>query len=162
MPAVQIRPAQPEDVPLLMDFIRQLAEYERAPNAVTGDEPLLGEALFGQHAVAEAVIAEVEGEPLGFAIFYRTFSTWLCRPGIWLEDLFVLPSRRRSGVGRALLRHLAQLAVARGYGRLEWSALKWNTPATDFYATIGATPLEEWQVFRLAGSTLQELAGEAA
>jgi GNAT superfamily N-acetyltransferase len=160
VPTVQIRPAHLNDVPLIMDLIRQLADYERAPEAVTGSEAELSEALFGEDAVAEAVIAELEGRAAGFAVFYRTFSTWLCRPGLWLEDLFVLPAERRSGVGRALLEHLAQLALARGYARLEWSALKWNTPAIDFYDAIGAAQLDEWQVFRLTGTSLRELAGE--
>jgi GNAT superfamily N-acetyltransferase len=158
---VRIRPAQPEDVPLIMDLIRQLADYERAADAVTGTEAELSNALFGEDAVAEAVIAEVEGRPAGFAIFYRTFSTWLCRPGMWLEDLFVLPSERRGGIGRALLEHLAGLTLARGYARLEWSALTWNTPAIDFYTALGAAQLDEWQVFRVTGPALRELAGEA-
>jgi len=157
----RIRAARPDDVPLLLDLIRQLADYERAPDQVTGTEALLHQALFAENAVIEAVIAEVGPEPAGFALFYRTFSTWLCLPGIWLEDLFVVPTHRRGGVGRALLGHLARLAVARGYGRMEWSALRWNTPAIDLYTSIGAVPLEEWQFFRLAGSRLRNLAGEA-
>jgi GNAT superfamily N-acetyltransferase len=157
----RIRPAEPRDVPLLLELIRDLAEYERAVEAARGTEDLLHRALFGENAVAEAVIAEVNGVPAGFAIYYRTFSTWQCLPGLWLEDLFVVPAHRRGGIGRALLSHLAQLAVTRGYGRVEWSALKWNTPAIDFYGSLEAFALDEWQVFRLTGSPLRALAGEA-
>jgi len=145
-------------VPLLLDLIRQLAEYERAVEQAVGTEELLHRSLFGEDPVVEAVIAERDGEPVGFALFYRTFSTWLCRPGMWLEDLFVLPSRRRGGVGRALLEHLAQVSLERGYERMEWSALKWNTPAIDFYTSIGAAALEEWESFRLTGAPLRKLA----
>ena len=149
-------------MPLLFALIRQLAEYERAADQVIGTEQLLFEALFGDDAVAEAVIAEVDGEPAGFALFYRTFSTWLCLPGLWLEDLFVSAAHRRGGIGSALLSHLAQLAISRGYRRLEWSALDWNTPALDFYESIGATRLAEWREFRLSGASLREVAGQGA
>lgn len=121
---------------------------------------MLHEALFGDEAVAEAVIAELEGAPAGFALYYRTFSTWLCLPGLWLEDLFVSPAYRKAGVGRALLSHLAELAVARGYGRIEWSALNWNRLAIDFYERLGAEALVEWQVFRLSDEPLRQLARE--
>lgn len=156
--SARIRAAERHDVPLLLSLIRELAEYERAADEVLGTEELLHEALFGAEHVAEAVIAEVGGEPAGFALFFRTFSTWLCLPGLWLEDLYVAAGHRRSGVGRALLAHLAQLAVSRGYGRLEWSALQWNTPALDFYESIGASRLEEWRVFRLTGASLRDVA----
>jgi GNAT superfamily N-acetyltransferase len=155
---VQIRPAQAADVPLLLSFVRELADYERAPEQVVGTEELLHDGLFGENAVAEAVIAEHAGEPAGFALFFRTFSTWLCRPGLWLEDLYVSPAHRRAGIGRLLLAHIASIAMQRGYGRVEWSVLKWNTPAIDFYEALGAVPLEEWQVFRLTGSPLQAVA----
>jgi GNAT superfamily N-acetyltransferase len=155
---LRIRGAEREDVPLIFSFIVELADYERARDRVVGSEPLLGAALFGPDAVAEAVIAELEAQPVGFALFFRTFSTWLCRPGFWLEDLYVSPGQRGAGVGRALLTHVAQRAVERGYGRVEWSALSWNTPALTFYAGLGAERMDEWQVHRLEGEALQHLA----
>ena len=155
---VRIRGAHPHDVPLLLAFVRELAEYERAAQEVVGTEELLDAALFGEGAVAEAVIAEHAGEPAGFAIFYPTFSTWLCRPGMWLEDLYVSPTHRRSGIGRELLAHLARIALERGYGRLEWSALGWNAPAISFYESIGALGLDEWREFRLTGDSLRAVA----
>ncbi len=145
-------------MPLLLEFVRELAHYERAAERVTGTETMLAAALFGEHRAAEAVIAEVAGEPVGFALFFTTFSTWLCRPGIYLEDLFVRPEHRRGGVGRQLLAHLAHLAVERGCGRLEWAALTWNTPALDFYAALGAERLEEWAGHRLEGPALERVA----
>jgi GNAT superfamily N-acetyltransferase len=154
----RIRPAERRDVPLLLQFVRELARYERAAERVTGTETMLAEALFGERPAAEAVVAEVAGEPAGFALFFTTFSTWLCRPGIYLEDLFVRPEHRRGGTGRQLLAHLAHLAVARGCGRLEWAALTWNTPALDFYAALGAERLEEWAAHRLEGPALQRVA----
>jgi GNAT superfamily N-acetyltransferase len=154
---LQIRRAGRADVPLLFSLVRALADYERAPERVTGSEAMLDAALFGPAAVAEAVLAEREGAAIGFALFYTTFSTWQCLPGMWLEDLFVLPDHRRGGIGRALLGHLAALASARGYGRLEWSALDWNTPAIDFYRGIGAEVLGEWEHFRLEGDALEGL-----
>jgi GNAT superfamily N-acetyltransferase len=159
---VQIRPAAPDDIPLILSLVRELAKYERAPEQAVGTEAQLHDGLFGTERVAEAVIAEVDREPAGFALFFRTFSTWLCRPGMWLEDLYVSPAHRRAGVGRALLVHLARLAVTRGYGRLEWSVLDWNAPAIDFYLSLGAAPLEEWKMFRLAGAPLRAVADEPA
>jgi GNAT superfamily N-acetyltransferase len=153
-----IREAGESDVPLIFSFVLELAEYERAAHEVVGTEPMLADALFGEDRVAEAVIAELDGEPAGFALFYRTFSTWQARPGMWLEDLYVTPERRRDGVGRALLEHLARLAVRRGCGRLEWSALTWNTPALRFYEKLGAEVLDEWQVHRLDGEALERFA----
>ncbi len=162
MSAAAIRAATRGDVPLLFALVRALAEYERAPERVTGSEALLDAALFGPHAVAEAVLAETpDGEPAGFAVFYTTFSTWQCLPGLWLEDLFVAPERRRGGIGGALLTHLAGVAAARGYGRLEWSALDWNTPAIDFYRGLGAEMLGDWEHFRLEGEALRALAGRS-
>ncbi len=157
-----IRPAEPADVPLLLDLIRELADYERAAHRVTGTEDALAGALFGERPAAEAVIAEVDAEPAGFALYFTTFSTWLCRPGIWLEDLFVRPAHRRAGVGRQLLSHLAALAVRRGCARLDWSALTWNTPALDFYAGLGAERLDEWAGHRLEGSALERVAAGIA
>lgn len=155
----RIRAATRADVPLLFSLVVALAEYERAADRVQGNEELLEQALFGGHPVAEAVIAEQDGDPVGFAVFFTTFSTWLCSPGIWLEDLFVLPERRRGGVGRALLAHLATIAAERGCGRLEWSALNWNTPAIDFYLGLGAERQHEWDSFRLEGDALLRVAG---
>ncbi|MDQ6605675.1 MAG: GNAT family N-acetyltransferase [Actinomycetota bacterium] len=140
-------------------MIVRLAEYERAPEKVTGTEQMLGRALFGPAPSAEAVIAEIDGLTVGFALFYSTFSTWECLPGIWLEDLFVPPEHRRAGVGAALLQHLARLAVERGCARLEWTALDWNTPALNFYAKLGADVLAEWKTLRLDGAALAGVAG---
>jgi GNAT superfamily N-acetyltransferase len=157
---ISIRPAARDDVPLVHGLIVELADYERAREMVTGTPELLEEALFGEAPVAEALIAEVGAEAVGFALFYTTFSTWLCRPGIWLEDIYVRPTSRRGGVGRALLARVAQIAVQRGCRRLEWSVLDWNTPALDFYARIGAAHLHEWKVFRLQEEPLRQIAGE--
>jgi GNAT superfamily N-acetyltransferase len=155
---VEIRAATPDEVPLIFRLIRELAAYERAPEQVTGTEELLADALFGPRPVVEAVIAHVDGEPAGFALFYTTFSTWQCLPGMWLEDLYVSPERRRLGVGRALLAHLAGLAVQRGFGRLEWTVLTWNAPAIEFYGRLGSEVMEEWRTHRLSGAALSALA----
>ena len=135
---MQIRAAQPADVELIFSLVVELAEYERAPEQVTGTPSCSRDALFGRRPSAEALIAELDGEPVGFALFHGSFSTWECRPGLWLEDLYVPPEHRRAGVGRALLAEVAAIAVARGCARLEWAALDWNTPALDFYA--GSAP----------------------
>ncbi|AJP73026.1 GNAT family N-acetyltransferase [Sphingomonas hengshuiensis] len=156
-----IRPATPADVPQILRFVRDLAEFEREPDAVKATEPMLDAALFGPDAVAEAVIAELDGAPVGFALFFRNFSTWTGLPGLYLEDLYVTPAARGAGVGTALLRHLAGIAVDRGYGRFEWAVLDWNTPAIDFYRAMGAAPLDEWTVQRVSGDALARLAGRA-
>lgn len=156
---VSIRRARPDDVPVILSFIRQLADYERLTKEVVVDEQALHEHLFGTDAVAEALIAESDAAAHGFALFFRSFSTFLGRPGIYLEDLFVVPDFRGRGIGRALLQSLAQLAVERGYGRLEWAVLDWNAPAIDFYERIGAEPLSGWIVNRLTGDALHALAG---
>jgi GNAT superfamily N-acetyltransferase len=161
---LNIRDARPEDVGLIFGWIVELAEYEQAPEQVRGTPELLESALFGAHPTAEAVIAEarVDHAPatsVGFALFHSTFSTWECRPGIWLEDLYVPPAHRRSGVGGALISHLAGITVSRGYTRLEWAALDWNIPALDFYVKIGAKRLDEWTVHRLDGDDLARVAG---
>jgi GNAT superfamily N-acetyltransferase len=155
---VTIRDAGPDDVELIFGWIVELATYERAPEKVTGNALMLHEALFGERPSAEAVIAEIDEEPVGFALFHGTFSTWECRPGIWLEDLYVPPERRRAGVGLALLSHLAGLTIARGCARLEWAALEWNTPALRFYDKLGAARLHEWRVHRLDGAPLERVA----
>lgn len=158
---MEIRPARPADVELIFSLIAELAEYERAPEQVTGTPELLAEALFGARPWAEALIAEVAGEPVGFALFHGSFSTWECRPGIWLEDLYVPPQHRRGGVGRALLAEVAAIAVERGCARLEWAALDWNTPALDFYRGLAAKRLEDWLMHRLDGEALLAVAGES-
>jgi GNAT superfamily N-acetyltransferase len=161
--AVRIRPAAAADVPLSLALIRELAEYERLLDSVEATPERLHQALFGPRPYAEALIAEAEEGPLGFALFFHNFSTFLSLPGIYLEDLYVRPHARRRGIGRALLTRLAQLAVERGCGRLEWSVLDWNEPAIGFYKKIGAVPMDEWTVFRLTGDALHGLAaGEGA
>jgi len=143
---------------VVAELIWQLARFEKLESEVVMTEELLAKGLFGTPRYAEAVIAEEEGEPIGFALFFHTFSTFLARPGMYLEDLFVLPEHRGQGVGRALLAHLAQLAIERGCGRLEWAVLNWNTEAIRFYERLGARPNSEWTVYRLAGEALQALA----
>jgi GNAT superfamily N-acetyltransferase len=153
----RIRPAERGDVPVILGLIRELAEYERLADVAVGTEEQLSRHLFGDRPAAEAVVAEIGGEPAGFALFFTTFSTFLCRPGIWLEDLFVRPEHRRAGIGRALLEHLAAIAVDRGCGRMEWSALDWNEPALAFYGELGARPVDGWTVHRLEGDALRSL-----
>jgi GNAT superfamily N-acetyltransferase len=156
---IEIRPATPEDVPQILTFVRELAEYEREPDAVVATEPMLSEALFGDQRWAETVIAEVDGAPVGFALFFHNFSTWTGRPGIYVEDLYVSPAARCTGVGKALLRHVAGVALDRGCARLEWAVLDWNQPAIDFYRGMGAQPMDEWTVQRVTGEALARLAG---
>jgi GNAT superfamily N-acetyltransferase len=157
-PGVSLRFATREDVGLILSFIRELAEYERAPDAVVADEAVLGANLFGEHPGAEVVLAEVDGEPAGFALFFHNFSTWLGQRGLYLEDLFVRPEYRGRGVGQLLMAFLAKLALERGCGRFEWWVLDWNTPAIDFYRRLGAIGMDEWTVQRLTGPALAELA----
>jgi GNAT superfamily N-acetyltransferase len=142
-----------------MRFIRDLAEYERLAHEVIATEEDIDRALFGARPFAEVIIAEYENEPAGFALFFHTFSTFLGQPGIYLEDLFVLPELRGKGVGRALLAHLARLTVERGCGRLEWSVLDWNEPAIGFYRSLGSMPMDEWTVHRVTGEALRKLGG---
>jgi GNAT superfamily N-acetyltransferase len=158
---VTVRPATAADVELIYSQIVALAEYEQAPEQVVGTPDLLRRWLFGDAPAAEALIGEVDGEPAGFALFHGTFSTWECRPGLWLEDLFVLPDYRRFGVGGKLLSNVARVAVERGYTRLTWTALDWNEMALSFYRKIGATVLDEWTNHRLSGATLQAVAAGA-
>jgi GNAT superfamily N-acetyltransferase len=160
-PGTEIRPATAEDVELIFSLIVELAEYERAGDQVAGEPELLRESLFGAAPHAEALIAEVDGAPAGFALFHGTFSTWECRPGLWLEDLYVPVRHRRSGVGGALLARVAEIALERGCARLEWAALDWNAPALDFYAKLGARKLEEWVMHRLEGQALRRVAASA-
>lgn len=159
-PGVSIRPATEEDVSLILSFIKELAEYERLSGEVVATEDSLRRSLFGERRFAEALIAELGDEPAGFALFFHTFSTFLGRPGIYLEDLYVRPEFRGSGIGRALLVHLARLAKERGCGRLEWSVLDWNEPAIGFYRGTGAAPVSGWTVYRVTGRALEGLAGE--
>jgi GNAT superfamily N-acetyltransferase len=153
-----IRPATAADVPVILDFIEQLAEYERLRHACQATRAGLEATLFGPRPYAEALIAEDETGPVGFALFFHNYSTFLARPGLYLEDLFVAPAARGAGHGKALLRALAQLAVERGCGRLEWSVLDWNAPAIGFYESLGAEPQAEWTVFRLTGEALRRCA----
>ncbi len=154
-----IRPATPADVGTILRFVRDLAAFEREPDAVEATEATLADALFGAQPAAEAVIAEDATGPLGFALFFHNFSTWTGRRGLYLEDLYVTPQARGKGVGTALLRHLAALAVARGCGRFEWSVLDWNADAIAFYRQMGAVGQDEWTVQRVSGEALRRLAG---
>jgi GNAT superfamily N-acetyltransferase len=159
---VRVRPATPDDVPVIYGFIVDLAVYEREPDGVTGTPEMLAHALFGPQPSAEALIAEVDGEPVGFAVFHGTFSTWECRPGIWLEDLFVSERHRRSSAGYALLHRLAQLAIERSCARVEWHALNWNELALGFYARLGAARESDWDLHRLDGEALRRVAAGQA
>ena len=157
---IHIRSATKEDVPIVAELIRGLARYEKLENEVVMTEDLLAAGLFGERPYAEVVLAVDEHRPVGFALFFHNFSTFLGRPGIYLEDLFVVPEERGSGVGRTLLEHLARLAVNRGCGRLEWAVLDWNRDAIAFYERLGARPNSDWTVFRLTGEALTTLAGQ--
>lgn len=157
MPSIDIRPAVVEDAALILRFIRELAAYERAEHEVLASEADIRASLFGG-GPARALICSVGGVEAGFAVYFFTFSTWLGRKGLYLEDLYVTPAQRRVGAGRALLRHLARMAVAEGCGRFEWSVLDWNEPALQFYRSIGAAPMSEWVRYRLAGPALAEFA----
>jgi len=158
---LSIRPAHAADLPLIAALIRELAEYERLLDEVRLDEAVLGQYLFGAKPMAEVVIGEVDGVAQGFALFFHNFSTFEGRPGIYLEDLFVRPEARGAGLGKALLAHLAGLAVARDCARLEWSVLDWNAPAIGFYRKLGARPMDEWTVMRVDGEALAGLAKTA-
>jgi len=158
--ALRIRPAVEADVPLILCFIRELAEYERLLDEVVATEERLRRTLFGPLPGAEVVIAEQGGEPVGFALFFHNYSTFLAQPGLYLEDLYVRPEARGRGIGRALLAHLARVARERECGRLEWWVLDWNEAAIRFYHSLGARPMDEWTVFRLAGADLDRLADE--
>ena len=160
MPEPEIRSATEDDVPLILTLIKELAEYERLSHEVVATEEALRDSLFGERRVAEALLGYLGGNQAGFALFFHSFSTFLGKPGIYLEDLYVRPEFRGAGVGRALLVHLAGLAKERGCGRLEWSVLDWNEPAIGFYRGIGASPVSGWTVYRLTGEALENLAAE--
>ena len=158
--SITIRPATEHDVPLILELIQGLADYEKLRHEVVATESALRETLFGSQHFAEVLIGEWQGDPVGFALFFHNYSTFLARPGIYLEDLYVRPQMRGHGVGRALLSHLAAIAVERDCGRLEWSVLDWNEPAIGFYRAIGAGPMDEWTVQRLDGEALQAFAAQ--
>jgi GNAT superfamily N-acetyltransferase len=152
-----LRAATPADVPAILQCIRGLAEYERLAHQCVATEALLHETLFGPSPAAEVVLATRDGETAGFALWFRSYSTFLAQPGIYLEDLFVFPAHRGHGLGRRLLAHLARTAVARGYGRVEWAVLDWNADAIRFYESLGAVPMSDWTTYRLTGDALSTL-----
>ena len=154
----QIRPAYVVDVPIILELIRDLATYERAPDEVVATEEQLIDVFFGERPVAEVLLAFEEESPVGFAVYFYNFSTWLGRPGLYLEDLFVKPEKRGKGYGRALLVELARIARDRGCGRMEWAVLNWNEPAIKFYHALGAQPMHDWTVFRLTRDEIARLA----
>lgn len=156
-----LRAATREDVPLILEFILALADYEKLLDQVVADEAMIAANLFGERAQAEVVIAEHDGQPAGFALFFHNFSTFTGKAGLYLEDLYVRPTARGAGVGKRLMQHLAQLAVARDCARFEWAVLDWNAPAIAFYRSIGAVGMDSWRVQRLAGEALAKLAAEA-
>jgi GNAT superfamily N-acetyltransferase len=159
--SLSIRAATSSDIALIGQFIRDLAAYEKLAHAVRFDEAVMAQKLFGPRPYAEVLIGEIENVAEGFALFFHNFSTFEGRPGIYLEDLFVRPDARGSGLGKALLGRLAALAVERDCARLEWSVLDWNTPAIDFYKALGATPMDEWTVYRVDGDALTDLAAHS-
>lgn len=155
-----LRFAEPTDCDVLFNLIQQLAEYEKLSHAVSGNVQTLKEHLFGSRKYVEAILAEYQGQAVGFALFFHNYSTFLTKPGIYLEDLFVIPEFRRQGIGKSLLTKLAQIAVERNCGRLEWSVLDWNEPAKTFYRSMGATILDDWQICRVTEATLSQLASQ--
>ena len=155
---LKIRQAVPGDTPLILSLIQQLAAFEKLAHEVVADEPQLHSTLFGERRYAEVLIAEREGKPAGFAIFFHNYSTFLGRPGLHLEDLFVIPEVRGLGIGQRLLSHLARLSEERGCGRFEWCVLDWNSPAIEFYEKLGASRLKDWWIYRLAGEPMRRLA----
>ena len=156
---LRLRTAAPADVPLIVELIGRLAAYEDLTQELHANEAALREHLFGERRYAEVLLAEVDGIAVGYALFFHTYSTFSTKPGIWLEDVFVVPDHRRAGFGRALLARLAEIAVERGCGRLEWAVLDWNEPALAFYRGLGAGPVDGWTICRLTGEALQRLAG---
>lgn len=158
VPDLAIRFAEANDVPTILGFIRDLAEYEKLLHEVIADETALRATLFGVRPAAEVLIAELAGQPVGFALFFQSYSTFLAKPGLYLEDLFVRPAARGKGVGASLMSALARIAVQRHYGRFEWAVLDWNEPAIKFYRSLGAKPQTEWTVQRVTGADLHALA----
>lgn len=156
-----IRDATEKDTALILSFVRELADYEKLSHEVIAEEDELRNQLFGERPAAEVLIAECGGEPAGFALFFPNFSTFVGKPGLYLEDLFVRPEHRGNGIGKALLVRLAQIARERDYGRMEWSVLDWNAPSIAFYKSLGAVPMDEWTVYRLTGDALATLAAPA-
>jgi GNAT superfamily N-acetyltransferase len=157
---LRIEPAHESDVPLILGFIRKLAEYEKLSHLVVATEENIREHVFGANPVAEVLMAYWDEEPVGFALYFRNFSTFLGQAGIYLEDVFVEPAHRGKGIGKALLTRLAQIAVERKYGRLEWAVLDWNTPSIEFYRSLGAVAKDEWITYQLTGDALTRLAGK--
>jgi len=155
---IDIRCATPEEAPLILGFIRELAEYERLQHEVVATAEDVRRTLFGAHPYAHALLACLDGEPVGYAIYFYNYSTFLCRPGIYVEDVFVRPGGRGHGIGRRVFEHLARLALEQHCGRLEWAVLDWNETAIHFYRRLGATPNDEWTTYRVAGSALERLA----
>lgn len=155
---LHIRPATPDNAELILRFITDLAIYEKAEHEVKTDAAGIRDSLFAEGSTAHGLICENDGQPIGYAVYFFNYSTWLGKHGLYLEDLYVSPEARGLGAGKALLRHLAQLAVARGCGRFEWSVLDWNTPAIDFYESFGARPQSEWTTYRLTGQALLDFA----
>ena len=153
-----IRPATPKDIPVILDLIRQLAVYEKLEHMVTGTDAMMQTALFGARPSCECVIAEERGRPVGFALYFTTFSTFLCKAGLYLEDLFVVPAARGKGYGKALLKHLANLAEERDCGRFEWRVLDWNEPSIQFYRSLGASIMPEWHLVRMTELVISVLA----
>ncbi len=158
MSTIEITPATEADVPVILEMIRGLADYEKLSHVVRATEKQLRQTLFGERPAAEVLIAHWNAEPVGFALFFPNYSTFLAQPGIYLEDLFVKPHARGKGVGLALLIELARIAVARGCGRVEWAVLNWNEPSIQFYKKLGAVPMDEWTTFRLTSGPLERLA----
>lgn len=166
MTALSIRPASKADIPVILQLVKELAEYEKAPEQAVATPQDLERALFGETSgrspLAECLVGELDGVPQGIALFFHNFSTWTGKPGLYLEDLFVRPAARGKGLGKALFLRLAAIAHQRGCARFEWAVLDWNTPAIDFYTSMKAVPLKEWTVYRLSGSALKSLAEQGA
>lgn len=157
--SITIGPATPDDVPTILSFIRELAEYEKLLHRVTATEQLLRDSLFGERRYAEVLMARLDGRAVGYALFFHSFSTFLARPGMYLEDVYVQPAFRGRSVGKALLRAVARVARDRSCGRIEWSVLDWNKPSIDFYLSLGARPLDDWTMFRMDEAAIAALAG---
>lgn len=161
LPNFRLEPATENDVPLILSFIRGLAEYERLLDQAVATEDSLRQTLFGERRYAEVLIGYYDDEPVAFALYFHNYSTFLGKPGLYLEDLFVKPHMRGKGIGKIILRHLARIAKERGCGRFEWWVLDWNEPSIAFYKSLGAVPMDEWTVFRVTGDALDKLAGDA-